>query len=116
MAAVATTAATFLCPHSPGAATVTAATTIHKIDSVDIVVATDVVGSTISGCTWVPTGEFPSRVACTSVVALVSGASTILQKGGAFVILTGATFSTNGNGGAPPLLTVTETQTKYVST
>lgn len=105
MPVVVTTNGTFQCTEG-GSATVTAAVTTLQVGGNDVVVATDVVGSTITGCT---NGVTP----CTAVVSYVTGASTISQKGGVFVLLTGATFLTNG---AVPAFTATDTQTKLTST
>lgn len=111
MASVATTAASYTCPHS-GIVTVTAASSILTVSGIDVVLSTDVVGSTITSCTW--TGG--SNIPCTAVVSYISGNSIFLQKGGVFVLLDGATFATNGNGGSPPILSVSESQTKLTAT
>lgn len=104
MANVVTTNGSFICANA-GTASVSAASSILKVDGNDIVIASDVIGSTISGCTN-PT------VPCTTVMSYTAGASIILKKGSSFVLLSGATFVTNGTA---PLLIATDTQTKFIS-
>lgn len=113
MANIATTGATFVCIHGGTISGLTAATSIMKVSGVDVIIASDVAGATIgppgTACPWA--GGSP----CTTVGAVQSGVSTKTKKGGTFVLLSGATFLTNGTPG-PYLLTVTETQTKLTST
>jgi hypothetical protein len=104
MPAVITTGGTFICANA-GTVSPTAATATFKIDANDVLIATDIVGLTVSNCTN-PT------VPCTTVMSFTLGASTILKKGAVFVLLTGATFATNGTA---PLLTALDTQTKLIS-
>jgi len=104
MPIVVTVNGTFACTEG-GTATVTAATSVFQVGGVDVVVATDVVGSTITGCT-------NTTKICSTVASFVAGASTKLQKGGAYVLLTGATFLTDG---ALPAFVASDTQTKLTA-
>ena len=96
--------ATFSCTEN-GTATPTAALSTLQVDGFDVLVATDVVGAIISVCT-------NSTTPCTAVASFITGASTKLKKGGVFVLLTGATFLTNG---VVPAFTATDTQAKLTS-
>lgn len=104
MATVVTTNGSFSCTEN-GTATVTTASNTFQVDGYDVVLASDIIGSTITGCT-------NSTKPCLTVLSYVSGASTILQKGGTFVILSGAVFLTDG---AIPAFTATDSHTKLTS-
>lgn len=111
MAAVATVNATAICPHA-GTVTLSAVTSTLTVGGADVIIVTDVIGATITGCTWAPPP--PANAPCLLVGAYVSGLSTTLKKGGVFVLLTGAKFLTNGTPG-PFQLTITETQIKLTA-
>lgn len=96
--------ATFSCTEN-GTATPTAVLSTLQVDGFDVLIATDVVGSAIIGCTNAITP-------CTLVTTFTSGASTKLKKGGVFVLLTGAVFVTNG---AVPAFTAIDTQAKLTA-
>jgi len=112
MVTVLTDGATFKCPHG-GTVTVSGSTKITVNGNTTVVIASDVVGKTISGCTWAPPPQ--QNVPCTSVASMSSGAATETTAGGVAVVLSNAVFVTNGAPG-PFTLTINEPQTKLTST
>jgi len=115
MAKVVTDGATFTCPHT-GTAKIIVATTKFTVSGVNVLTTADIIGSAIGGagetpCTW--TGG--ANVPCTAIFALVSGGATKLTKDSLVVSLNTDSYSTNGNGGTPPLITIAETQTKLTA-
>jgi hypothetical protein len=92
MPLVVTVGSTVQCAHG-GTITLKSSQSKLTVDGNAALLATDIVGATISGCTVAASN---STAPCTTVASLIAGSATALGVGGTPVLLDSAKGLTNG--------------------
>jgi hypothetical protein len=96
MSKVITSAARITCAHQGTVSPVPSQRKL-KIQSSPVLLAADLVGAPIAGCTNLPTTTSPQNVPCTETIGATAGTSTKVTVDGTPVLLDSAQGSTNGS-------------------